>query len=484
MAVKSINRKKVGFFRFKPLAKDYLLTNDAGDYAYLGAATFEGLLQGKLDCKCGQYEFLKEKGFIRSDDVGLANVIEKCSSKNAAFGRGTGLHIIVVTLRCDYACIYCHASKSNIWAKGMDMDIETARLTVDRIFECPNPSITIEFQGGEPLLNFDTVKFIIEYIQEKNKKAKKDILISMVTNLSVMNDEILSYLCKKKISLCTSIDGPEEVFNENRKSLSHNNGYKHTIKWFKKIQKKYFRRVIFRPNALTTITKYSLLYWKEIINEYIKLGLEGVHLRPLNPFGLARKTWKRIEYTADEFIDFYKKSLDYIIAKNSKGKFFYERTARIFLTKILSSRDPNYFDIRSPCGAGIGQLAYNYNGDVYTCDEGRMVSRMGDEAFRIGNVADSTYKDFIKSETVKAICVASTLDVLPGCSVCVFKPYCGVCPIYNYIEEGNIFSQMPNNDKCKINMAILDYLFDKLRNPKIKNIFKKWITKNRRINIV
>lgn len=483
MVVKSINRKKVGFFRFKPLAKDYLLTNDAGDYAYLDPATFEGLLQGKLNCNCGQYGSLKEKGFIRSDDVGLTNVIEKCCSKNAALGRGTGLHIIVVTLRCDYACIYCHASKSNIGAKGMDMDIKTARLTVDRIFESPNPSITIEFQGGEPLLNFDTIKFIIEYTQKKNKKIKKNILISMVTNLSVMNEETLDYLCKKKISLCTSIDGPEEVFNENRKSLVHRNGYKHTIKWFKKIQKKYFRKVIFRPSALTTITKYSLPYYKEIINEYIKLGLEGVHLRPLNPFGLARKTWKQIEYTADEFIDFYKKSLDYIIAKNLEGKFFYERIARIFLTKILSNSEPNYFEIRSPCGAGIGQLAYNYNGDVYTCDEGRMVSRMGDEAFRIGNVADNTYKDFIKSETVKAICVASTLDILPGCTTCVFKPYCGVCPIYNYIEEENIFSQIPNSDKCKINMAILDYLFSKLRNPEIKKIFKKWIAKNRRVNI-
>ena len=483
MSVKSINSKKVGFFRFKSLGKDYLITNDAGDYAYLDTNTFEKLSQGKVDCNCNQYDFFKEKGFVRSDDFKLTNVIEKYCSKNSALGRGTGLHIIVVTLRCDYACIYCHASKSNIWAKEMDMDIGTARLTVDRIFECSNPAITVEFQGGEPLLNFDTVKFIIEYIQEKNKKAKKDILISMVTNLSVINDEILEYLCKKKISLCTSIDGPEEVFNENRKSLSWKNGYKHTIKWFKKVQKKYFRRVIFRPNALTTITKQSLPYYKEIIDEYIKLDLEGVHLRPLNPFGLARKTWKQIEYTTDEFMDFYKKSLDYIIAKNLKGKFFYERTARIFLTKILSNVDPNYFEIRSPCGAGIGQLAYNYNGDVYTCDEGRMVSRMGDEAFKIGNVVDNTYKDFVKSETVKAMCVASTLDILSGCSTCVFKPYCGVCPIYNYVEEGNIFSQMPNNDKCKINMAILDYLFDKLRDPKVKKIFKKWVVKNRRINI-
>ena len=48
--------------------------------------------------------------------------------------------------------------------------------------------------------------------------------------------------------------------------------------------------------------------------------------------------------------------------------------------------DPNYLDIRSPCGAGIGQIAYSYDGKIYTCDEGRMLGGMGDDIFCIGNV--------------------------------------------------------------------------------------------------
>ena len=154
--------------------------------------------------------------------------------------------------------------------------------------------------------------------------------------------------------------------------------------------------------------------------------------------------------------------------------------ARIFLRKILTDRDPGYLELRSPCGAGIGQLAYNYNGDVYTCDEARMLSRMGDESFKLGNVGKHCYQDLMNSDALKAVCNASILDILPGCTSCVYKPYCGVCPIYNYVEHANIFSQMPNNDRCKIHMSILDYLFGKLKDRKIEKIFKKWLDDSKR----
>lgn len=480
MLIKDMETKKLGFFRFKQLDEDYLLTNDIGDFAYLHNGSFSKLLKGGLDERSAEYKLLKEKAFIR-DDSKCNTVVERYRLRNAFFGLGTSLHIIVVTLRCDHACIYCHASARNIKASDLDMDIETARKVVDRIFESPSPTITIEFQGGEPLLNFDTIKFIIEYAQEKNKTLNKNLLITLVTNFSKINDERLSYLLKNKISLCTSIDGPRKLHNKNRISLYNMDSYNHTIKWFKRAQRQYLHRIRYRPNALTTITKYSLSYPKEIVDEYVKLGLEGIHLRPLNPFGLAKKSWEKIGYTAAEFIDFYRIAFDYIIELNRKGRMFYERAARVFLMKIFSDTDPGYFEIRSPCGAGIGQLAYNFNGDVYTCDEGRMMSRTGDESFRLGNVMENCYRDVVSTHTVKAICVSSILDILPGCSTCVYKPYCGVCPIYNYTEGGNIFCQTPNNERCKINTAILDILFKKIKDKKNLQIFKKWVNRGPRI---
>ena len=72
-----------------------------------------------------------------------------------------------------------------------------------------------------------------------------------------------------------------------------------------------------------------------------------LHLRPLNPSGFARDTWHTIGYTAEEYVDFYRKTLDYIIELNRQGVEISERTASIFLIKILSSEDPGFVDIHT-----------------------------------------------------------------------------------------------------------------------------------------
>lgn len=141
--------------------------------------------------------------------------------------------------------------------------------------------------------------------------------------------------------------------------------------------------------------------------------------------------------------------------------------------KILTHQDPSYFELRSPCGAGIGQLLYDYNGDIYTCDEGRM---LGEETFKIGNVYRNKYENTITHPTVKTMCLASCLDGL-SCQNCVYKPYCGTCPILNYAESGNIFPQLSNSSRCKIYQGIFDYLFQKIKeNDKIRKVLKEWAT--------
>ena len=134
----------------------------------------------------------------------------------------------------------------------------------------------------------------------------------------------------------------------------------------------------------------------------------------------------------------------------------------------------NFLDLLA-CGAGIGQIAYNFDGGLYTCDEGRMFSRMGDESFRIGSVNDGSYLESVSHPAVRAISVASCLDNQVRCSQCAYKPYCGICPIQCYAEQGDIMGRMPSNSRCRIQMGILDILFERLRDPKIEKIFRKWI---------
>ncbi len=481
--LKKIKYNQLGFFRFKKFKNKYLLTNDVGDYLFLTEKEFKKFLTNNLKKDKEPYLSLKKKNFVK-DELNLTKLIEKFRSKNDFLFNGPSLHIIVVTLRCNHRCVYCHASAQSMNRKDLDMDKEIARQTVDKIFKTTSHFVAIEFQGGEPLINWPIIKFITEYAQKKNKKEKKDLQIRLVSNFDLMTEEKFKYFLDKEISLCVSLDGPEKLHNKNRPirgSAAKYNNYKNIIKWVRKFNKLYpqlkEKGYIYRIAGRVTISRFSLSKSKEIVDEYIKLGFDSFYLHHLNPFGFSVESQKKIGYTAEEYIDFYKKTLDYIIKLNLKGKSFKERMAFTFLTKILTDSDPNHLDYRSPCGAGIGQLAYNYNGNVYTCDEGRMLSMMNDESFCLGNVKKNSYEEIVSNPIVRTLCTASCLEGVSGCSDCVYKTYCGVCPIYNYFEQGNIFGQMPNNQRCQINKAILDFLFEKLQEPNIKEIFKDWLKK-------
>jgi len=479
--LKKIDYSKLAPFRFKKLGKDYLLTNEAGDYIFLSSDIFRKYIYGKLDEKLSIYQELLSKNFIRKG-INTEEYIAKYREKNNyLFSPGPSLHIIVVTLRCNHKCLYCQTSSAGSKAFHLDMDKEIARKTVDLIFKSNNHFLAIEFQGGEPLLNWPIVRYIIEYTLEKNKKEKRDLDLRLVSNFTLMSKEKMDYLFKKGVTFCTSLDGPEKLHNKNRAWLG-GNSYQTTIKWLKRLLKEYKKYYIYQPGALTTINRFSFPYWKKIIDEYVKLGLDTIALRPLSSLGMAEKNWKNIGYSPNDFLKFYKKSLNYIFYLNLKKKLrFREMMATNMASKILTEQDANYFELRSPCGATIGQVLYNYDGTIYTCDEGRM---LGEETFKIGNVRHSKYEELINHPNTKSICLASCLDNL-FCTHCVYKPYCGTCPIINYKESGNIFAQMPNSSRCQIQKGILDFLFQKIKeNDKIKIILKRWaVTRHRQKGI-
>ncbi len=480
--LEKIKYNQLGFFRFKKLKGKYLLTNDVGNYIFLKESEFKDFLTGKLDKDQEPYLSLKQGQFLKNE-LDLTKLAERYRGKNAFLFGAPSLHIIVVTLRCNHNCVYCHASAQDMNRADLDMDQATAEKAIDKIFQSPSRFIAIEFQGGEPLVNWPIVKFIIEKAKQKNKKAKKDLQIRLVSNFDFMTEQRFKYLLDNKVSFCLSLDGPEKLHNQNRpvrEAIKQGgSNYQSIVSWVKKFNALYPRLknkgYIFRIAGRVTVSRASLSQAKQIVDEYLKLGFDGFYLHHLNPFGFSKESQNKIGYSAEEYINFYRKALDYIIQLNLKGKKFKERMAVTFLTKILTDRDPNHLDYRSPCGAGIGQLAYNYNGDVYTCDEGRMLSMMGDESFRLGNLAENSYQEIVGSPVTRTLCAASCLEGVAGCSDCAYKPYCGVCPVYNFFVQGNIFGQMPNNQRCQINKAIFDFLFEKIQEPKVKKVLESWL---------
>ncbi|MFH0979238.1 MAG: His-Xaa-Ser system radical SAM maturase HxsB [Candidatus Woesearchaeota archaeon] len=435
--------------RQKRIGEGILLTTDYGSWTYLSQEEYEQYQEGKLDSIK-----LKENGIVIGDE-NYESVIRDYRRKIAYLFQGPSLHIVVPTLRCNMQCIYCHARSKPIDTQGYDMDIDTAKKTVDFIFQSPSKAITIEFQGGEPLANFGTVKYLVQYAKKKNQKEKRDLRLSIVTNLVLMDEEKLKFLTKEKVNICTSLDGNQMVHDKNRQE------YAQTVKWIKRIRENN------NINAMTIITKHSLNYHKEIVDEYARLGLDTIWIKPVSKLGCAEEKWNEIGISAEEFLEFWKKAMERVLEINKKQT-LKENSISIILKKILSKDCYNFADLESPCGAAIAQLAYNHDGSIYTCDEARLF-----EIFKLGTV-EQKFKEVVASRGTEGI-VRSSINDNPACEVCAYKPYCGVCPVSSFAETGNIITRLPNR-RCAILKGQFDYVFEKiLFDEEFKSATKPWI---------
>lgn len=460
----------LNYFNFKKFGDGYLITNDLGRYVFLSTDEFVALLKSHDNLPYDTKKQLEDNYFLYNDSkISFSEKIlnEMRDSKNYLF-KSTQLHIFVVTTACNLNCIYCQAQNGTDKPNGF-MTEEIAKKAVDIALESPTIDLEFEFQGGEPLLNFEIIKFIVIYA--KSKSNNRNINFSVVTNLTLITGDMIDFLKEHNITVSTSIDGNEELHNKNRPCYDNLGTFKKVIEKVDKL-----KSAGINVGAIQTTTKFSLDKYEDIIDTYIKMGFENIFLRSLTPLGSANKSFNEIGYTADEYVEFYKNSLNYILERNINGVSIKEGHALIFISKILAGVSPNYMELRSPCGASIGQIAYYYDGRIYTCDEGRMLAEMGDESFLIGNVNTHTYDKIMNSSICKTVCSASILESLPSCSDCVYQPYCGICPIVNYALTGDIYEKTPKGYKCKIYFGMLEIIFDILKNndKTYENIFRSW----------
>ena len=256
-------------YRFAEFEERYFLTTDHGSHCFLDEEEFKMLKNEEFD------PALKGKLLdvgVLLDEGNFERVVGLTRKRNSFLFQGPSLHIIVVTLRCNMNCIYCHASSKGKTESRYDMDTETAKRTVDFIFKSSSKNIRIEFQGGEPLLNWKVVEYIIEYSLEKNKQEKKDLSFSIVTNMAEMDEEKKEYLIERDVGVCASLDGPKELHDSNRKFLGGSN-YEQVVQWIKRFGQGYDTKgKTKKVNALVTLTKKSLNMPKEIVNEYVRLA--------------------------------------------------------------------------------------------------------------------------------------------------------------------------------------------------------------------
>jgi His-Xaa-Ser system radical SAM maturase HxsB len=461
-------------FQFIKRKNKFLISNLVGEHLFISDKEFEFFITeqyGELteETKMGleSHNFLVDKNNL---DLAENLLATKLRSRKNYLKHFTSLHMVVLTLRCNCFCDYCHASSKDVNSKDVDMDINTAKSVLDCILHSPSNDIKIEFQGGEPTLNWETLEFFVLEGERKIQDYKdKKISFVVCTNLMELSDKQLEFLKFHKVEISTSCDGPQFYHDLHRKSRDGKSSYEGFLCNLKRV-----REAIGPVSALLTVTKDNLTHLREIIDHYYLLGFKSIFIRALNPYGYANVNKKELAYSMDDFVKCYSDALNYIFEMNMEGKFFIEAYASLIFQRIMTPFSTGFVDLQSPSGAGISGAIYFYNGDVYPADEARMLATVGDNNFKMGNVLKDNYLDIFKSKVLKDIVWNSCVESMPECTTCVYAPYCGADPIRYYVESKDIVGKRNISGFCKKNKGIFNILFDLIEENDSKKIAILW----------
>lgn len=464
-------------FRFHVLTPEKeLLVNEVGDYLLVPRGTVARVVTRQVNYEQDPdlYADLLA-GFFIADGTSLPLLdvlATRYRTKKAFLDNFTALHIFVVTLRCEHTCHYCQVSRVTADKDAFNMARRHLDQGIALMMQSPNPHVTMEFQGGEAFLAFDTIVYGVERAKALAEDCGKQITFVVCTNLAVVTDEMLQFCQQYDILVSTSLDGPEFLHNANRHRPKRNS-YELTVQGIAKA-----REVVGydRVSALMTTSALSLEHPLEIVDEYIAQGFPSIFLRPISPYGFALRHDRKNKYATDTFLRFYKTALAHILDYNFRGVFVREDYATIILRKILTPFSVGYVDLQSPAGLINSVVVFNYDGAIYASDEARMLAEMGDYTFRLGHLDTHGYNEIFYGAKAREIAGVWANESLAGCSECAFQPYCGADPVLHHATQGDMYGHRPTSVFCQKNMEIIRYLFELMdADPRIERIFRSWI---------
>jgi sulfatase maturation enzyme AslB (radical SAM superfamily) len=222
-------------FRFTALdSTRVVMTNMAGEFYIASREVVADLVHHLLDADSQAYLDLRTRGFLVDSKTRTAmdTLPIKIRSRLSNLPTFTALHLFVVTLRCEHSCPYCQVSRQSESKVDFDMTEEIADKAIDLMFQSPSDVLKVEFQGGEPLLNFPLIKYVVERCLAKNKiNSNRQLNFVITTNLALITDEVIDFCKLHKVDISTSLDGPYDLHNKNRPRPGNNRAIVKSSVW-------------------------------------------------------------------------------------------------------------------------------------------------------------------------------------------------------------------------------------------------------------
>lgn len=337
---------------------------------------------------------------------------------------------------CNLRCKYCFASTGDFGTGRKLMPFETGKAAIDFLLEksVGRENLEVDFFGGEPMMNFEVVKQIIEYARSKEEESGKHFSFTITTNGMLLTDDNIDYINKEMYNVVLSIDGRREVNDRMRVRVDGSGCYDKIVPKFKKLvekrgDKEYYVR--------GTYTKYNLDFSDDVMHLY-EAGFDEISVEPVveNP----KVEYAITEEDLDRIYAEYDKLVDRIAEVKKRGEHI-----NFFHFMIDLEQGPCVVKRLRGCGSGNEYVSITPDGDIYPCHQ-----FVGHEEYKMGNLEDGTFNEEIKKEFAGAHVYSK-----PACQDCWAKFYCsGGCNANNYIYNGDIHKA--HELSCKIQRKRLE----------------------------
>ena len=321
---------------------------------------------------------------------------------------------------CNLNCSYCFASQGKYQGDRALMTYEVGKRAFDYLIENSGTrtNLEVDFFGGEPLMNWDVVKRLVQYARSIEKEHGKNFRFTLTTNGLGITDEVIDFCNREMSNVVLSLDGRKDVHDRFRVDYKGEGSYERILPKFKQLVearegKNYYMR--------GTFTHFNTDFTKDILH-MADLGFKELSMEPVvcpqgDPYALTEEDLpillEQYEILAREMIE-----------RNKRGEGF------TFYHYMLDLKNgPCIYKRITGCGSGTEYMAVTPWGDLYPCHQ-----FVGDEKYKLGDIWTGVTNTSVQDEfrSCNAYCREE-------CKDCWARLYCsGGCAANAYHASGSI----------------------------------------------
>lgn len=329
---------------------------------------------------------------------------------------------LLVTMDCNLRCEYCFASQGDYAMGRKVMSFETGKKALDFLLENSGDreNLEVDFFGGEPLMNWDVVKKLVEYGRSKEAEYHKHFRFTVTTNGLLLDEEKMDFINKEMSNVVLSIDGRKDVNDRVRKRVDGSGCYDRIIPKYKELaEKRKYENYYVRG----TFTKYNLDFASDVFHLY-DLGFDQISVEPVvcdhdEKYAITERDLPAV-------FSEYERLAQLMLVNEKKGKHF-----NFFHFMLDLDQGPCAIKRLRGCGSGNEYVAITSDGDIYPCHQ-----FVGIPEYLMGNIHSGEFNSDIKKDFA-----AAHIYNKEDCRKCWAKFYCsGGCNANNFIYTGNILT--------------------------------------------